>query len=173
MTSMQDVVVSARRKLLADAGFVSLIGADVGKDAPGGAYTDGWLFKAVDDAYSPDRNPRNSGTSAVVLGMRGPSWTAPNVNHTLRFPTLDFRIYSDSTRSADLTLLIQRDADYRCDRVATAIKNVFNDVANNDHNWPNGVFIVSCVLWTDIKIHDIDNEDGLVAGDMTFALELA
>lgn len=172
MPSREDVMIAARRKLIAAPDFAALIGTDVGIDAVGGAYTDAWVFRSSDDTYSPDRNPRNTGTSAVVLGMSDDNWTAPNNYNTLRFPVLAFRVYSDSTRGSDPALMIQKDARDRCDRVATAIISTFNDVGNNDHTWPNGVDIVSCVLWNDLVITDIDLEDGLVVGDLSFALEL-
>lgn len=168
--SMEDVLIGARRKLLADTAFAALIGTDVGRDI-GGAYNDGWVFRSGDDVMTPDRNPRNTGTSSVVLSARD-TWIGPNRNNTLRFPLLNVRILSDSTRGTDPTLLMAKDAEYRCGRVGTAIFNALNDVGNRSHVWPNGAWIVSCILWNDLKISDIPNEDGLVSGEMSFALEI-
>lgn len=170
--SRKDILIAARRKLLANASFAALIGNDVGRDLDyGGPFTDGWVFHSPDDEMSPERNARNTGTSSVVMTIRTP-WTTPNLHNTLEFPELLIRIYSDATRFDDPSLSVADDGQYRCENVAKAIKNTFNDVANSDHLWPNGVYVVSCVLWNDLRVRDVPDEDGLVMGDLTFALQI-
>ncbi len=170
MTSMNDLLIAVRRKLLAFPEFADLIGTDVGRDPIGQAFRDGWVFRSDNDDFRPDRNPRNSGTSTVTFGWRNP-WTNPNAHNTARFPHLEFVVLSDQTRkTGDTTLTFKNDAAERCDRVATAIRNCFHDPANQSHAWPNDVFIVSCVLWNDVIIRDVPEQDGLVAGTMSFAL---
>lgn len=170
MPEVIDVIVSARKKLLADAAFSALVGTDVGKEISG-PYSTGWVFRQIDDGMNPEKSPRNSGKSAVVIGSRR-SWTNPNLGNTLRFPLLSFRVWSDKTRGADHGLPLFDDAEDRCRRIGTTIFNAFHDAANHDHWWPNGVYIVSCKSFNDLDVTDVAGEDGLVSGDMSFALSL-
>lgn len=171
MNTLQDQLISVRRKLLADTEFSSLVGTDIGVDQSGGPWTDGWVFKSTGDML-PERNPQNSGKSAVVFDLNKP-WTNPNPHNTARFPLLSFRIYSDVSRATDPALpVITNDADTRCARVADAIRHIFHQPQNNDHFWPNGVYVTSSLLWNDLVIEPVDGDDGLVYGDMSFALVL-
>lgn len=169
--SRQNVLAAARQKLIASDYFSPLIGTDVGKDATGKAFSDAWVFEGTDNASKPRRDPANTGTSAVVMSLRTP-WSPPNISNTARFRLLQFCIYSDGTRGADKSLTGTLDASDRCDRIASAIIREFNDVGNVDHIWPNDTYIVSCVLYNDLNITDVDNQDGLKSGDLSFALTL-
>lgn len=177
MTSMEDVLVAARRKLLASPGFSALIGTDVGRDSmePGkysGAFEDGWVFRGVDVANKPERDPSATGTSTVSLAMRD-AWGGPNDHNTARFRQLQFTILSDMARpTSDNGLIGARDAELRCDRVAKAIVDEFNDVGNQNHWWPNNTYVVSCLLYSDLIIRDVPDMDGLVRGEVRFALVL-
>jgi hypothetical protein len=177
MPTMEEVLIAARRKLLAASGFAALIGTDVGKDSlePGkysGAFEDGWVFRGVDVANKPERDPSATGTSTVSIAMRD-RWGGPNQHNTLRFPQLQFTILSDMARpTADNGLIGQRDAELRCDRVASAIIKEFNDVGNMNHWWTSTTYIVSCLLYQDLIIRDVPDMDGLVRGELRFSLEL-
>lgn len=172
MPSIEDVLTAARRKLLADLSFSDLLNVDVGKDPMGQLWDDGWVFRAYGKDHSPFRNPANTGLSSVTMHLND-KWGNPNPHNTLSFRLLSFEILADRTRNhTDPSLSTAYDAELRCDRVATAIKNVFNDVANRDHNWPNDVYIVSCVLYNDLEIDYVPNQDGLVEGTLSFAMHL-
>lgn len=172
MADMESILKAARKKLLANAEFAALIGTDVGQD-DSGSFTDGWVFFGVGDSAAPMRNPANTGLSTVSFNMRDP-WSSPNLHNTLSFRLLRFSVLSDMTRIAGKPGLIgTRDAEFRCDRITKAIVKTFNDVGNVDHHWPDGVFIVSSVLYHEPIIRDVINEDGLVEGDFSFALELS
>lgn len=168
--NIEDLIVAARRKLLADSRFSSLIGTDVGRDGIGGAYRDAWVFRSVDDNYTSERDVEGSGTSAVVISS-DLNWTSPTRDKTLRFPQLRFDIWADCTRSAtDDSLPIAKDARYRADRVATVIREIFHDAGNRVHLWPNNVYVVSSVLWNDLNVGDVDTRPNIVHGDLSFAI---
>lgn len=177
MPTLEELLVAIRRKLLASDYFAPLIGTDVGTDSMegsiySGAFNDGWVMPGVANENKPLRDPEATGTSTVTYHIRGP-WTSPNQYNTLEFPMLVFTIFSDQSRiSTDNSLLHARDAELRCDRVARAIKDEFNDKANRDHNWPNGVYVGRCELFTDLVIRDVPGSDGLVEGDLRFSLQL-
>lgn len=171
MASMEEIITSARQKLVTSVSLASLLGVDIGQDPPGGAFSDGWVFLGHDDYNAPERDVQNTGKAAVVLSMRRP-WGSPNLHNNQRFRRLNFTIVADMSRGVDNTLTYRKDAEYRLDRIATAIASEFHDAINDDHNWPNGVFIGSCLLYNDFVISDVLNQDGLISGDMDFALEL-
>lgn len=172
MPALGDVLTAARRKLLADADFDALLNVDVGKDPMGQLWDDGWVFRAYGPNHAPYRDPANTGFAAITMHLRDP-WTSPNLHNTLSFRLLTFEILADRSRDRDdPSLSSAYDAEDRCDRVATAIKNVFNDVANADHSWPNDVYVVSCVLYNDLELVNVPNQDGLIEGTLRFALSL-
>lgn len=170
-TSINSILIAARRKLLASEFIVPLIGTDIGKDGPGGAWDDGWVFRSQDANSSPIRDPANTGTSSIVMSLRDP-WSSPNTHNTMAFRQLKFSVFSDQSRSVNEALTASRDAELRCDRVASAIIKEFNDVGNVNQFWPNDTFIPSCLLFHDLQIQDVPNQDGLVEGLLSFALEL-
>jgi hypothetical protein len=177
MTSMEDVLIAARRKLLASPYFAPLIGTDVGRDSMepdkySGAFEDGWVFRGVGVTNNPERDVSFTGTSAVSIAMRD-RWGGPNNHNTLRFPQLQFTIFSDNSRNdGDNGLLTARDAELRCDRVGAAIYAEFHDALNLNHRWPNDVYMVSCLSYSDLIIRDVPTLDGLVRGEMRFALQV-
>lgn len=170
MTTMQEILTSARRKVITSSHVTPLIGVDIGKDQTG-AFTDGWIFLGHDDWNTPERNPSNTGKASVTLSMRNP-WTTPSMHNTAKFRLLRVHIMADMSRPTDTRLTGTKDAEFRCDRIASAIVKELHDVANKDHLWPNGVFVISCVQFTELAIVDVNDQDGLVSGDLTFALTL-
>lgn len=169
--TLKELLTSARNKLINAPSITPLLGADIGQDPVGGAFSDGWIFLGHDDWEAPERDPANTGKAAVVLSVRN-HWTSPNRHNTLRFPLLRVHILADMSRPNDVRLSAIKDAEDRCDRIAIAVSSVFHDVLNIDHVWPNDVFVISSVKYTDLAIVDVNNKDGLVSGDMSFALEL-
>lgn len=172
MPTIKDVMSSARRKLIASPHFSPLINVDVGADEPGSAFDDGWVFLGDGDSIAPYRHPANTGFASVSFNMRDP-WREHNDYNTLDFRQLKFSILADLTRVEGKTNLTgTADAEFRCDRIATAIKDTFNDVGNADHHWPNNVYIISCLLYMDLYIDDVPKKDGLVEGTLSFKLEI-
>lgn len=173
MTTIESVLIAARRKLLASTGFTNLLNVDVGKDAMGGIWDDAWLFRGYGPNHAPMRDPSNTGLASITMTIKRPLSTATTQYNTMAFRLLEFDILADMSRQqADPSLSKSYDADLRCDRIATVIKEVFNDVANDDHDWPNNTYIVSCVLYDDLYLTDIPNKDGLVEGTLSFAVSL-
>lgn len=173
----QDVLSAARSKALASSFISPLLGTDIGQDSMfpdlnyNGGFNDGWIFFGVGDALAPQRSPANLGTSSVSMGMRS-TWTSPNLTNSLRFRQLAFNIYSDPSRTPGSNGLITvRDQEDRCNRVGAAIISEFNDLGNQNQWWGD-IYIVSCLLYSDLQIRDVPGEDGLVQGDIRFALML-
>lgn len=173
LTSMDAVLIAARRKMIASSFVLPLIGVDIGKDAPGNTWDDGWIFRAEGNSAAPARNPANSGMAAVTMHLRD-SWSSPSQYHTSRYRQLKIQIYADQTRpDGSNNLIAMRDAELRCDRIATAIIQEFHDVANRDTAWPNNITLAGpCQLYSDLQIVDVVNNDGLVEGQLSFALQL-
>lgn len=177
MVSIDDILRAARRKLIASPYFSPLIGVDVGVDTmdPGrysGAFSDAWVFRGVGVPNSPERDPSGTGKATVSIGVRD-RWGGANDHNTARFPVLQFVVIADMTRPTDDNGLIgARDAELRCDRVASAIRAEFHDAANQHHWWTDDVFINTCLCLTDLSIRDVENMDGLVRGDIRFKLEV-
>jgi len=168
---MNSVMAAARQRMIADPDFSALIGVDVGKSDTG-AWTDAWIFRNFNEDGSPLVNPAGSGMAAITMDMREPAFSVSQY-HTLISRQLRFYIYTDPTRSTtDSTLIKTRDAEIRCSRIADAIRNIFNDVANRVHFWNATTYIISSVLYEDLHILDVPGQDGIVEGTISFALEL-
>lgn len=172
------VAVQAKVRLLADPAFARLIGIDVGTDPTHGAaypqtYPDGWVFIGVNQDGRPVRDPTGTGTSAVTLDTYSAPWASPNQHNTAEFPTLRVIVWSDPTRPPDDPGMIAvRDAEDRCHRVRRAIRDLFHDPGNVHHDWGGGVYVVSCLLGSEIALRDVAPYDGVVAGELRFNLEM-
>lgn len=175
--SMDDLLTAARRKLIASPHFAPLIGVDVGQDSMdptrySGAFNDAWVFRGVGVPNSPERDPSGTSKATVSLGFRD-RWGGTNDYNTARFPVLQFTILADLTRPAtDNGLIGARDAELRCDRIASAIYDEFHDAANQHHWWTSSVYVNTCLCYSDLIVRDVPDMDGLVRGEIRFKLEV-
>lgn len=175
--SMEQVLVAARRKLVASPHFSPLIGVDVGVDTLdplrySGAFNDAWVFRGVGVPNNPERDPSGTGYSTVSIGVRD-RWGGTNDHNTARFPVLQFTILADMSRPVgDNGLIGARDAEPRCDRIASAIYAEFHDAANQNHWWTTDTYINTCLCLSDLIVRDVPDMDGLVRGDIRFKLEV-
>lgn len=165
-----DLVSSARQKLLTALTDAGLIGTVVGKDATGGTWASGWVFSDSGNDLSPSRSIAATGKAAVVVSSRS-AWGSNNHN-TARFPVLQILIYADPTRVPNSPSRAAEDADLKAKAIAKVVRKTFHDAANEDHNWPLGVQVISSVAAGDLELTDIPNSDYAVRGIQRFNLQL-
>jgi hypothetical protein len=156
---MAELVAAARSVLLADAGFATLIGTDIGQDPAGQPYADAWISEGLDDAGMPVHDVNGTGTSALSINVREP-WATPNLYNSARFRTLQVLIYSDQTPG-------QRDASDRCERVSDAVIACLHDPGNARHWWAQ-FYVVACSLSADLSVMDVPTINGAVRGELRF-----
>lgn len=165
---------AAVEKILASTAVQALIGTDIGQDATGeGPFTAGWVFRSHDNEMSPYRDVQATGKACIVVAERE-SWTSPNLYNTAQFPTLFIVIYADSARATNGTSITpaQRDSRDRCQRVHQAVHPLFHDAANQDHNWPLGLRVISSVCQSELTMLDVINGDGKVQGVARYSISL-
>lgn len=138
------------------------LGVDVGGDSEGLV----WVFQGSDDDR-PWRDPEGTGKAAVVLTFND-SWGA-NQHNTSDMPVLTALVYSDTSRSADGTPTT-RDGKARALRVIQALKEVFHDAANKDHEWPLDLRIHSCVATNGATIYPVPDTDGMHRASIRFQI---
>jgi hypothetical protein len=180
MTVTDDELMSAARaKLIASPYVAPLIGVDIGQDSMfpntyDDSFTDAWIFRGEGSLGVPVRNPRSLGVASVSLVQRNP-FSFPNLHNTMRFRQLQVFIWTDMTRAGNSPdLYYEKDAEDRCDRIASAIIQELNDTANRDHWWGN-TFITSCTLGSDLTMDDVvgtSDADNLIVGEIRFNLVL-
>jgi hypothetical protein len=179
-----DLVSSAREKLLAmltaenliDRWALSgrldnagMVGADPPKNGLAGLYAAGWVFPGLGAEGRPVRAVEGTGKAAITLHDRG-SWAA-NAHNTAQFPVLTVLTYADISRDA-CGNPIAHDAELRGKYLAKVVSDCFHDAANEDHDWPNGLFVISSVEPTQRDITDIPDGDGAVRVEQRFNVSL-
>lgn len=165
-----DLVSSAITKLLAALNTWGLIGTVVGQDPAGKAFPDGWVFAGFDDDGRPFRDVEGTGRAAIVIHDRN-EWGV-NQHNTARFPLLMVIIFADSSRAADGTITF-RDGILRAKLVNKVVTETFHDAANEDHEWPGGLLVISCVKADGTDFTDVPNAEGVVRALTRFEVALA
>lgn len=145
MSTLDQVQASAVVKFSASVQAQALVAAgDLGQDSDGMK----WVFQGADDDR-PFRDPEGTGRAAVVFTVND-TWGV-NRHNTASMPILVALVYADASRNSGGELLL-RDAKARAQRVSAAIRDVFHDVGNVDHDWPLEVKVFSCVCSSDVSV---------------------
>lgn len=127
-----------------------------------------WVFQGSDDDR-PFRDPQGSGKGALVLTVND-TWSV-NAHNTAEFPVLTALVYMDVSRDP-FGAPSGRDGKARALSVVRRVKEVFHDPANEFHEWPDDLFVHSCVARGTVSVMPIPDGDGMHRAACSFEVAL-
>lgn len=170
MADFVDFLPNVWRYAVADAGLMQLVTDGViGKDATGGAYEAGWVFRDIGDQLPP--RPVENTSKAAVLFSHVDHWSAQVRHHTTKFPILTVFLFADATRDPSNLNPIQQDAEHKVRVIWKEIDRLFHDSANKIHVFDQ-LRVVSTVEGSPLSIMDIPDGDGAVRGTVRYDIIL-
>lgn len=130
--------------------------------------TDGpWVFQGTLRDNKPFKSPLNTSMCAIVVS----SWQSWGYSdyHTANYPLLQVSIYADPTRSRGTTDVEKYDAQTKALKLYSIVDSIFNDVANNNHDWL-GVHVISSVRFSGPNMGDVPDNPDLVLLNVRYSV---